>query len=193
SDDTAPHRPAAAATVNAHPVPGWFGRRLGVGPHTIEGSLGSARADDAVAGEGRGLLAAGRITVLSYARDGQRQDVGMEVFVASHAPRPRMRIFGAIDFASALVRQGTLLGYRVTVCDASPVFATPARFPHADDVVVDWPDRYLAAQAGQGAIDSRTAICVLTHDPKFDVPALRAALRLPEVDYIGVMGSRRTH
>jgi xanthine dehydrogenase accessory factor len=117
----------------------------------------------------------------------------MDVFVASHAPRPRMLIFGAIDFASALVRQAALLGYRVTVCDARAVFATPARFPHADDVVVDWPDRYLAAQAEQGAIDSRTAICVLTHDPKFDVPVLRVALRLPEVDYIGVMGSRRTH
>jgi xanthine dehydrogenase accessory factor len=117
----------------------------------------------------------------------------MEVFVASHAPRPRMLIFGAIDFASALARQGDYLGYRVTVCDARPVFATPARFPHADDVVVDWPDRYLAAQAEQGAIDSRTAICVLTHDPKFDVPVLQVALRLAEVDYIGVMGSRRTH
>ena len=117
----------------------------------------------------------------------------MEVFVASHAPRPRMVIFGAIDFASALARQGAFLGYRVTVCDARPVFATPARFPGADEVVVAWPDRYLAEQAEAGAIDSRTAICVLTHDPKFDVPVLQVALRLPEVGYIGVMGSRRTH
>jgi xanthine dehydrogenase accessory factor len=193
ADDIAAHRPTAVATVIAHPDPGWLGRRLVVRMHSVEGSLGSARADDAVADDTRGLLAAGRTTVLSYGPDGQRQDVGMEVFVASHAPRPRMLIFGAIDFASALVRQGALLGYRVTVCDARAVFATPARFPHADDVVVDWPDRYLAAQAEQGAIDSRTAICVLTHDPKFDVPLLRVALRLPEVDYIGVMGSRRTH
>ena len=117
----------------------------------------------------------------------------MEVFVASHAPRPRMVIFGAIDFASALARQGAFLGYRVTVCDARPVFATTARFPAADEVVVAWPDRYLAEQAELGAIDSRTAICVLTHDPKFDVPVLQVALRLPEVGYIGVMGSRRTH
>ena len=79
------------------------------------------------------------------------------------------------------------------MCDARPVFATAARFPAADEVVVDWPDRYLAAQAGLGAIDARTAICVLTHDPKFDVPVLEVALRLPEVGYIGVMGSRRTH
>jgi xanthine dehydrogenase accessory factor len=193
ADDIAAHRATAVATVIAHPEPGWIGRRLVVGPNTIEGSLGSARADAAVVDDARGLLAAGRTAVLSYGPDGQRQDTGMEVFVSSHAPRPRMLIFGAIDFAAALARQGAFLGYRVTVCDARPVFATPARFPHADDVVVEWPHRYLAAQAEQGAIDGRTAICVLTHDPKFDVPVLEVALRLPEIDYIGVMGSRRTH
>ncbi len=95
----------------------------------------------------------------------------MEVFVASHAPPPRMLIFGAIDFAAAVARQGALLGYRVTVCDARPVFATMARFPAADEVIVEWPDRYLRRRLKQGAIDSRTVICVLTHDPKFDVPA----------------------
>ena len=104
-----------------------------------------------------------------------------------------MLIFGAIDFAAALARQGAFLGYRVTVCDARPVFATQARFPAADEVVVNWPDRYLAAQAEQGAIDARSVICVLTHDPKFDVPVLQVALRLPEVGYIGAMGSRQTH
>ena len=117
----------------------------------------------------------------------------MEVFVASHAPRPRMIVFGAIDFAAALTRQGALLGYRVTVCDARPVFATPARFPAADEVVVDWPDRYLAGQQELDAIDARTVICVLTHDPKFDVPVLAVALRLPQVGYVGAMGSRQTH
>ena len=193
ADDIAAHRPTAIATVIAHPEPQWVGRRLVIGPHSVGGSLGSDRADDAVADDARGLLGAGRTAVLTYGPDGQRQEAGMEVFVASHAPRPRMLIFGAIDFAAALVRQGALLGYRVTVCDARPVFATPARFPGADEVVVDWPDRYLAAQAENGAIDSRTAICVLTHDPKFDVPALKVALQLPQVDYIGVMGSRRTH
>ncbi len=193
ADDIAGQRPTAIATVIAHPDPAWLGRRLVVGRDTVDGSLGSERADDAIADDARGLLAAGRTAVLSYGPDGQRQEAGMEVFVASHAPRPRMLIFGAIDFASALARQGAFLGYRVTVCDARPVFATSARFPDADEVIVDWPDRYLTAQAGLGAIDSRTAICVLTHDPKFDVPALEVALRLPEVDYIGVMGSRRTH
>jgi xanthine dehydrogenase accessory factor len=192
ADDIAAHRPTAIATVIAHPDSRWVGRRLVVGPHSVEGSLGSDRADDAVADDARGLLGAGRTAVLTYGPDGQRQEAGMEVFVASHAPRPRMLVFGAIDFAAALARQGAFLGYRVTVCDARPVFATAARFPDADEVVVEWPDRYLAAQAEQGVIDSRTAICVLTHDPKFDVPAIEGALKT-RVGYLGVMGSRKTH
>ena len=193
ADAIAAHRPIAVATVVAHPDPRWLGRRLVVGAEDVDGSLGSARADAAVNDDARGLLSAGRSAVLTYGPDGQRQDAGMEVFVASHAPRPRMLVFGAIDFAAALAQQGAFLGYRVTVCDARPVFATPARFPAADEVVVDWPDRYLAAQARQGAVDSRTAICVLTHDPKFDVPVLQVALRLPQVGYVGAMGSRQTH
>ncbi|MGU3499928.1 XdhC family protein [Mycobacterium sp. C31M] len=190
------NEPIAVATVIGHPDSSWLGRRLIVGPGHSDGTLGSARADDAVADDARGLLLAGRTSVLSYGPDGQRiaeTDQGMEVFVACYAPRPRMIIIGAIDFAAALARQADFLGYRVTVCDARPVFATAARFPAADEVVVDWPDRYLQAQQDLGAIDARTAICVLTHDPKFDVPALEVALRLPRVGYVGAMGSRRTH
>jgi xanthine dehydrogenase accessory factor len=186
------HRPVAVATVIAHPDPAWLGRRLVIGPESAEGSLGSGRADDAVTDDARGLLAAGRSEVLTYGPDGQRRGEGMEVFVASHAPRPRMLVFGAIDFAAAVAQQGSFLGYRVTVCDARPVFATSARFPTADEVVVEWPHRYLAAQADAGAIDARTVICVLTHDAKFDVPLLEVALRL-DVGYIGAMGSRHTH
>ncbi len=193
ADDISAHRPTAVATVVAHPDPAWIGRRLAITADSVDGSLGSARSDVAVTDDARGLLAAGRTGVLTYGPDGQRQDVGMEVFVASHAPPPRMLIFGAIDFAAALARQGAFLGYWVTVCDARPAFATPARFPTADEVVVDWPHRYLAGQAEQGAIDARTVICVLTHDPKFDVPVLQVALRLPQVGYVGAMGSRHTH
>jgi xanthine dehydrogenase accessory factor len=196
----AAHRPVAVATVIAHPDHAWLGRHLIVEPDTVAGTLGSGRADAAVADDARGLLLAGRTTVLSYGPDGERvdettgdTDTGMAVFVASYAPPARMLIFGAIDFAAALAQQATFLGYRVTVCDARPVFATAARFPAADEVIVDWPDRYLHAQQELGAIDARTAICVLTHDPKFDVPALQVALRLNEVGYIGAMGSRRTH
>jgi xanthine dehydrogenase accessory factor len=193
AEDIDNHRPVALATVIAHSDPAWVGRRLVVRPDSVEGSLGSLRADAAVTDDARGLLAAGRSEVLTYGPDGQRRGVGMEVFVASHAPRPRMLVFGAIDFAAAVAQQGSFLGYRVTVCDARPVFATKARFPTADEVVVEWPHRYLAAQADAGAIDGRTVICVLTHDPKFDVPLLQVAVRLPRVGYVGAMGSRRTH
>lgn len=190
--DIAEHRPVAIATVIAHPDHDWLGRRLVLGPESVDGTLGSARADAAVTDDARGLLAAGRSEVLTYGPDGQRRGEGMEVFVACHAPRPRMLVFGAIDFAAAVAQQGAFLGYRVTVCDARGVFATPARFQTAHEVVVEWPHRYLAAQAEAGAIDSRTVICVLTHDAKFDVPLLEVALRL-DVGYIGAMGSRRTH
>ncbi|MCQ4120028.1 XdhC family protein [Rhodococcus tibetensis] len=186
------HRPVAVATVVAHPDAARVGRRLVVRPENVSGSLGSDRADSAVIDDTRGLLAAGGSTVLTYGTDGQRRGEGMEVFVASYAPRPRMLVFGAIDFAAAVARQGAFMGYRVTVCDARPVFATHARFPTADEVVVDWPHRYLAAQAEAQAINGRTVICVLTHDPKFDVPLLETALRLPDVAFIGAMGSRRT-
>jgi xanthine dehydrogenase accessory factor len=193
ADDVGAHRAVAVATVIAHPNVQWVGRRLIVRPDTITGSLGSPRADAAVGDDARGLLAVGRSEVLEFGPDGQRLGAGMEVFVSSYAPRPRMLVFGAIDFAAALARQGSFLGYRVTVCDARPVFATHARFPTADEVVVDWPHRYLAAQAEAGELNESTVICVLTHDPKFDVPLLELALRLPYVGYVGAMGSRRTH
>jgi xanthine dehydrogenase accessory factor len=193
ADDVGAHRAVAIATVIAHPNAQWVGRRLTVRPDTVTGSVGSARADAAVADDARGLLAVGRSEVLEYGPDGQRLGAGMSVFVSSYAPRPRMLVFGAIDFAAALAQQGSFLGYRVTVCDARPVFATRARFPTVEEVVVDWPHRYLAAQARAGAIDQSTVICVLTHDPKFDVPVLEVALQLPRVAYVGAMGSRRTH
>lgn len=193
ADDVEHQRPVAMATVITHPDADRVGRRLVLRPDAVSGSLGSPRMDAAVVDDARGLLALGRNDVLSYGPDGQRLGVGMEVFVSSFAPQPRMLVFGAIDFAAALARQASFLGYRVTVCDARSLFATKARFPTAEHVVVDWPHRYLAAQADAGAIDERTAVCVLTHDPKFDVPVLEVALRLPRVGYVGAMGSRRTH
>ncbi len=186
-------RPVAVATVVEHPDPAWRGRRLVVRPEAVEGDLGSARATDAVVDDARGLLASGHNATLTYGPDGERRGEGMKVFVWAFAPAPRMLVFGAIDFAAAVASVGHFLGYHVTVCDARPVFATRTRFPEADDVVVTWPHKYLAAEAEAGRIDRRTVVCVLTHDPKFDVPVLERALRLPEVAYVGAMGSRRTH
>ncbi|GAA2673134.1 MULTISPECIES: XdhC/CoxI family protein [Actinosynnema] len=180
----------AVATVVEHPDR--VGARLVVWPDRVAGGLGSARVDDAVADDARGLLAAGRSGVLRYGPDGQRRGEGLAVFVNSFEPPPRLLVFGAIDFAAAMARLGAFLGYRVTVCDARPVFATAARFPQADEVVVDWPHRYLAAEAAAGRVDRRTAVAVLTHDPKFDVPLLEVALRL-DLGYVGAMGSRRAH
>ena len=138
--------------------------------------------------DARGMLAQGLTGVRRYGEHGERRGDELAVFVHSFAPPPRMLVFGAIDFAAAVARAGKFLGYRVTVCDARPIFATEARFPDADEVVVDWPHRYLA----KTPVDSRTVICVLTHDPKFDVPVLEVALRT-QAGYIGAMGSRRTH
>ncbi|CCQ15939.1 putative uncharacterized protein [Rhodococcus sp. AW25M09] len=185
--------PVAVATVVAHADPNRLGRRIVVGESGTRGSLGSARADAAVADDATGLLAAGRSAVLAYGPDGQRRGEGMEVFVSSHAPPPRMLVFGAIDFAAAVAQQGTFLGYRVTVCDARAVFATPQRFPAAEQVVVAWPHDYLSQQWSAGELDERTVVCVLTHDPKFDVPLLEVALRIPVLAFVGAMGSRRTH
>ncbi|MFG2524663.1 XdhC family protein [Streptomyces sp. NPDC048527] len=157
------------------------------GPH--EGGLdGGAGLERTVAGEARALLAAGRTGTFDLSADGSHCDADLTLFVESSVPPPRMIVFGAVDFAAALVRAGNFLGYRVTLCDARPVFATRARFPEADDIVVDWPDRYLRSTT----TDERTVLCVLTHDAKFDIPLLEIALRLP-VAFVGAMGSRRTH
>ncbi len=155
--------------------------------------MGSDRADAALYDDALGLLASGHSATLTYGPDGERRGEGMRVFVWAFAPAPRMLVFGAIDFAAAVARVGEFLGYHVTVCDARPVFATNSRFPHADEVVVSWPHKYLAEESAAGRVDGRTVVCVLTHDPKFDVPVLELALRLPEVAYVGAMGSRRTH
>ncbi len=184
--------PVAVATVVAGPADR-LGKRLIVWAEHTEGGTGSARLDDAVRDDARGLLDAGRNAIVHYGVDGQRRGEGLDVFVESFAPPPRMIVFGAIDFAAAVAKMGSFLGFRVTVCDARPVFATTSRFPGANEVIVEWPHRYLRAEAEAGRIDKRTVLCVLTHDPKFDVPLLEVALRLPEVAYIGAMGSRRTH
>jgi xanthine dehydrogenase accessory factor len=187
-------RPVAVCTVIEHPDAARVGARLVVRPEAPSaGTIGSPRVDDAVTDDARGLLAAGRSETLTYGPDGERRGEGMRVFVSAFAPKPRMLVFGAIDFAAAVARMGAFLGYDVTVCDARPVFATRSRFRDADRVVVEWPHRYLAAEAEAGRVDERTVIAVLTHDPKFDVPLLEVALRLPRVAYVGAMGSRRTH
>ncbi|GAB3308533.1 XshC-Cox1 family protein [Epidermidibacterium keratini] len=185
------HEPVAVVTVVSGPEDR-LGKRLVLWNDRVSGSLGLERLDAAVSEDALGMLAAGRTGIVHYGVDGERRGDDLTLFVASYAPPRRMLVFGAIDFAAAVARMGSFLGHKVTVCDARPVFATAKRFPDADEVVVDWPHRYLKAEVEAGRIDDRTIICVLTHDPKFDVPLLQEALPL-NVAYIGAMGSRRTH
>lgn len=160
----------------------------GDGGSGVSGTLGTTGLDSAVAADARGELALGATGLRHYGPRGERREDAVAVFLHSFAPPPRMLVFGAVDYAAAVARIGDFLGYRVTVCDARPVFATPTRFPAGVEVVVDWPHRYLH----DTDTDERTVICVLTHDPRFDVPLLEEALRRPAA-YIGAMGSRRTH
>ena len=157
-------------------------------PWSATGSI-SPDLDRIVARHARAMVESGATGTIAVGTEGEGQDCGeaVTVFIESFVTAPRMLIFGAIDFAAALVRVGKYLGYHVTVCDARPVFATRRRFPEADDVVVAWPHRYLETTR----VDARTVVAVLTHDAKFDVPLLVKALRLP-IAYVGAMGSRRT-
>jgi len=188
-------RPAALATlIEAPPSTTWPHLRLGakimVEPGApAAGTLGEPDLDRVVARDALGELAAGRSGTRHYGIHGEAMQRDVAVFVEAFTPPPRMVIFGAVDFTLALARMAKLLGYRVTVCDARPAFATRERFPVADEVVVDWPNRYLGAHGRD--LGERDAVCVLTHEAKFDVPAIVAALET-KVGYIGAMGSRRT-
>jgi xanthine dehydrogenase accessory factor len=180
--------PVALATITEGPG---VGAKLLVGSNRAAvGSLGHPDLDRVVRRDALGALEAGTTVTRHYGPHGEAREDDVTVFIESFAPPPHMVIFGAVDFTAALARAAKLLGYRVTVCDARAVFATPARFPMADEVVCEWPDRYLAAHGA--TLGPRDAVCVLTHDAKFDVPAIAAALDT-RVGYLGAMGSRRTH
>jgi len=153
------------------------------------GSLGDPALDAVVARDLRAALETGRNAIRHYGPGGLLRRTDMTVFVEVFAPPRRMIVFGAVDFTHALVQVAKVLQFHVTVCDARAAFATRTRFPEADDVVVDWPQRYLEKVGGTlGPLD---CVCVLTHDQKFDIPALVAALGT-KVGYIGAMGSRKT-
>ncbi|HEX4655606.1 MAG TPA: XdhC/CoxI family protein [Mycobacteriales bacterium] len=182
----ADEEPVALATVISGAAA--VASQVAVWSDRVEGSLGTEGLDIAVVDDARGMLAQGQTGVRHYGPKGERRQDEVAVFVESFNPPPRMLVFGAIDFAAAVARIGKYMGYRVTVCDARPIFATEKRFPDADEVICEWPHRFLA----DTVVDERTVIAVLTHDPKFDVPLLEVALRTP-ARYIGAMGSRRTH
>jgi xanthine dehydrogenase accessory factor len=152
------------------------------------GTVGEPNLDRVVGRDAVAALRSSMTGTRHYGRRGEARKLDVEVLIESFAPPPRMVIFGAVDFTAALARTAKALGYHVTVCDARETFATQPRFPMADEVVVEWPDRYLDTVH----LGPRDAVCILTHDAKFDVPAIVGALRT-DAGYIGAMGSRRTH
>jgi xanthine dehydrogenase accessory factor len=183
--------PVVVATVVESEDPALVGAEMILRPDREPlGSLGPEELQAAVVRDALGALDAGRSTTRHYGPRGEARGQAVAVFLDVYAPPPQMVVFGAVDFTAALVDAAKLLGYRVTVCDPRPVFATPRRFPRADEVVVAWPDRFLEERGDR--LGPRDALCVLTHDHKFDVPALLAALKT-QAGYIGAMGSRRTH
>jgi xanthine dehydrogenase accessory factor len=179
--------PVAVATVIQGPA-GSVGGKILISPEDHTGTAGNDDLDRAIVEGARAMLEGGKTGTVHYGPRGQRRMEDVAVFIQSFAPPPRMYVFGAIDFASAVARVGKFMGYRVIVCDARAVFATRERFPSADEIVVAWPDEFLKT----AEVDGRSVITVLTHDPKFDVPVLKRALDTP-AGYIGAMGSRRTH
>jgi xanthine dehydrogenase accessory factor len=183
------NKPVVVATVIEGPN---TGAKLLVAPddNTVMGSLGDPDLDRVVERDARGELAAGVTIVRHYGEHGEARERAVGVFIESFARPPQMLIFGAVDFTAALATMAKALGYHVTVCDAREVFATKRRFPMAHEVVVDWPNR-LIDRVGP-SLGPRDAVCVLTHDVKFDVPAIMSALAT-DVGYLGAMGSRRTH
>jgi len=181
--------PVALATMIAGPAAGAT-LLVGPGAGAPAGTLGDPELDRVVARDAAGELAIGSTRVRRYGPRGEARRDDVSIFIESFVPPARMIIFGAVDFASALSQVATVLGYRVTLCDARQMFATRTRFPYADEVVVDWPHRLLDRIGPD--LTPRDVICVLTHEAKFDVPAIVAALGT-EVGYLGAMGSRRTH
>src|SRR6476659_433247 len=164
--------PVALATVVDGPN---VGAKLLVEPgETPTGTLGDPDLDRVVARDTLAELEAARSGVRHYGPQGQTTPEDLEdspilrVFVESYAPPPQMWLFGAVDFTAALAKVAKVLGYRVTVCDAREIFATRRRFPMADEVVVSWPGPLFERRGS--SLGPRDAVCILTHDPKFDVP-----------------------
>jgi xanthine dehydrogenase accessory factor len=167
-----------------------LGAKLLVRPgHEPLGSLGNEGLDEAVARDLFGSLQMGRTTTRHYGWRGEVRSADVSVFFETFAPPPKLVIFGAMDFAAALARNAKLLGYHVTVCDPRTTFATRKRFPMVDVLAIEWPNRFLEREGP--TLNARDAVCVLTHDPKFDIPAIVSALATA-VGYLGAMGSRRT-
>lgn len=179
-------RPIAIATLIDGP--GVLGSHIIFDHENIYSRVSGIGLDQSIVENGRIILSHGKTATIKLPSANEATTENLSILIESYIPAPKMILFGAIGFAAALARMGKFLGYHVTICDARALFTTRKRFPEADEVIVEWPHRYLSTVE----IDARTVICVLTHDSKFDVPALEMALR-SNARYVGALGSRRTH
>lgn len=179
------NEPVALVTQVQGPNPG---SKLLVREDSYEGTLGDEGLDASVVEQARAAIDMAMTTTRTFGPQGQLVGEDVEVFIQAFSQPPEMLVFGAVNLANAVVNIGKFLGYHVTLVDARRVFATRDRFPNADEIVVQWPDEFLA----EHPVTRRTAICILTHDQKFDIPLLKIALDTP-AGYIGAMGSRKTH
>jgi len=165
------------------------GAKMAIFPDEVLGALApEGLLDRSVIREARGFLDKGVSTIRHYGSGGEVMGSELSVYIQAFATRPRMVIFGAIDFSAAMAKLAVEVGYEVTIVDARRPFLESPRFSEAAETVVSWPDDYLAEQR----LGPRDAVLVFTHDPKFDEPALLAALA-GDAGYIGALGSRRTH
>lgn len=152
---------------------------------TVEGTLGDPEMERAVAADARELLAMGSSRSRTYQTAGGAE---VEVFIEVYPSPPTLLIFGGVHTAIPLTRFAKELGFRVRIVDPRGVFATRERFPEADEVLIEHPEDFLA----RTKLDSSSYVVILTHDPKFDEPALLAALD-SDARYIGAIGSRQTN
>jgi xanthine dehydrogenase accessory factor len=178
-------RPAAVATLLDGDQAG--GKLYVDGEHHVGSLGGPSLLEKNVEREARGLIQQGRTTIRTFGEDGASLGTGLRVHVTAYAERPRMVIFGAIDFASALAPLAKNVGYRVTIADPRKAFLSSARFTSNSDAIEAWPEQALEGMT----LGPRDAVLVFTHDPKLDVPALTAAFATG-AGYIGALGSRKT-
>jgi xanthine dehydrogenase accessory factor len=182
---TVQHKPAALVTLLDGER---AGAKLYVDDHGTTGTLQNGELlDKNAAREAHGLLTEGRSSLRDFGVDGASLGSGLRVYNAIQAEPPRMIVFGAIDFSSALAPLAKGLGYKVTIADPRSAFLKSRRFSAAAETEVGWPDAVLE----NVELGPRDAVLIFTHDPKLDVPAVQAALATG-AGYIGALGSRNT-
>jgi xanthine dehydrogenase accessory factor len=168
--------------------PEYVGAKLLVYPdHTVQGTLGLPTLDALVIPDAKQAIWRSDPHIHSYILEGMTTPQNVDVFIEGFPPPPELIIIGAGHIAISLTTIAKALHYHVVIIDARAAFATRERFPHADELIVAWPDEILQKRP----LYPSTSVAVLTHDPKFDEPTLKVLLA-GQVGYVGAIGSRKT-